>query len=132
MAYFVCGGASASKMESLGSGTRFDIKALYPNDYNRLTNENFFVEIKKINVSASGSGGYELPGNYATDEHTESASGSNSLNITPSYDDRTGILTINGLSTSTSPAARNTYGSVTAFVNINATASCDINVWIKL
>ena len=71
----------------LGTGTSFNIKTLFPNDYQNFTNSNFIVKFIKTNAT-----------NW-TDMRSKDGGASNtspSTSVTVSYNSKTGALTING------------------------------------
>jgi len=81
--------ATSSKIHYLGEGTIFDIKSLFPDKYNSLTEDNFIV--------GATSGPYTISGfyKYGNGEFKGAATG---FTISKSYDSETGILTTNGCS----------------------------------
>lgn len=82
--------ANNVKMESLGTGTShsYDMKALYPDEYQNFTVDDFVVEVK----SGSNSSKYSCSQcTLNNTDHTSSSSGSYSL--TKNYDATTGIFT---------------------------------------
>ncbi|MGM9834401.1 MAG: hypothetical protein ACI31M_01305, partial [Bacilli bacterium] len=75
-------GTTSAQVYSLGTGTSFDIKSKFPDDYANLTADNFIFEIKIINnkVCPGGTGTYGCT----------NVNG----NITKNYNSSTGLLTI--------------------------------------
>lgn len=88
--------AGGTKVYYLGTGTTFDIKSKFPNDYASLTINNFIVAYNSINVSTYYHGG----GSGVAGGYSESITKNGNLNITKSYNNSTGILSISGISNS--------------------------------
>lgn len=82
--------ANSVNIINLGSGTAIDVKSKLPNDYSRLSTNNFIVELVKI--TADG-------GARKTDDAIYPQFGTIDANATmsKSYNNSTGILTISGL-----------------------------------
>lgn len=72
------------KVVSLGSGTSFNIKNLYPTLYDKLTADNFFFRTAD---TASGTNGIRMNANATSREYAGFAVG-----IAKSYDSSTGVL----------------------------------------
>ncbi len=122
---------SVANVYYLGTGTSFDLKALFPNDYSKLTANNFLCVAKSVSVSANGKGGYEIHGGgYASDDHIQYTSGSKSSNISKSYSN--GVLTIGGYGASCSDSNNVNSGSVSAYGEISASASISFEVYVVL
>lgn len=123
--------SAISNVYYLGTGTSFDIRSKFPNDYSRLTANNFLCVAKNISVSANGKGGYEIHGgSYASDDHIQYTSGSKTSNVSKSYSN--GVLTIGGYNTSCSDNSTINSGSVTAYGELSASASITFDVYVVL
>lgn len=104
---------SGSSVYYLGTGTSFDIKTKFPDDYTNLTANNFIVEGTSVSSSASqGSLSWAI----------SSYSGSATASINKSYDASTGILTCNIQSSVTASVSGNNNGSR----NGSNTGSCKV------
>ena len=85
--YINTGGGGGSRIVYLGTGTSFNLSQILPNDYASLTADNFIVGSKSgTSLSTTLSFTKEKIGNYTTR--------CNGLNITPTYNPSTGMLTL--------------------------------------
>ena len=121
-----------NKVYYLGTGTSFNIKTLFPNQYSSLSTSNFIVEVNTLSTSGSSTGGaygvmYSSSGGGS--EIFASTSSSNTVTVSKSYNTSTGVLTISNLSTSSSNSSTNTSGAVTATDNVNTGSSVTIKVY---
>lgn len=74
----------------LGTGTSFNIKNLFPDDYTSLTSDNFIIGVtNKPEGGGAGAGGDGYSGSVAT-------GGSSSFTLSKSYSASTGVLEISG------------------------------------
>ncbi len=95
----------------LGTGTSFNVKSLFPNEWNQLTKDNFIVAPQGF--SATGSGSSDDAGNgYST---PISASTSTSSTLSKTYSD--GVLSIGNISGSNSNTATGSNKRCTAGVS---------------
>ena len=104
----------------LGTGTSFDIKSKFPDDYHRFTADNFIVGGSSGNVVAAKS-------------YTDGISGipvarANGFSISKSYDAQTGILTVSGntqqIRQGYDKAVNTTYG--------NAAQTIETSCWLVI
>ncbi len=104
----------------MGTGTSFDIKSKFPDDYHRFTADNFIVGGSSGNVVAAKS-------------YTDGISGipvarANGFSISKSYDAQTGILTVSGntqqIRQGYDKAVNTTYG--------NAAQTIETSCWLVI
>ena len=81
---------STTNVYYLGTGTSFNIKTKFPNDYQRFTNSNFIVKFVKTN--ATNWTGMRNKG----DRGDTSSNTSPDTNVSVSYNSSTGALTVSG------------------------------------
>ena len=87
-----------TQLYNLGTGTSIDIKSKFPDIYTSLSINNFIVAYNSITVSTYYYGG----GTTVASGYSASTTKNANLNITKSYNNSTGILTISGISNSVS------------------------------
>ena len=74
----------------LGTGTSFDIKSIFPDNYTSLTEDNFIIGVQRKDAGGNaGDGGTGHSGSVA-------AGGSTAFELSKSYNPSTGTLTISG------------------------------------
>ena len=104
----------------LGTGTSFDIKSKFPDDYHRFTADNFIVGGSSGNVVAAKS-------------YTDGISGipvarANGFSISKSYDAQTGILTVSG----NTQQIRQGYDKAVNITYGNAAQTIETSCWLVI
>ena len=107
--------ANSVNITNLGSGTSIDVKSKLPNDYSRLSTNNFIVELVKI--TADG-------GARNVDDSIYPQFGTIAANATmsKSYNNITGILTISGLECHNTSQTSGWVRYVNGYVTVNVYA----------
>lgn len=77
-----------SKIYYLGTGTSINVKNKLPNDYSRLTANNFIIGTKKLDAKQAQ---YQ-----SSTGRTHVTAGFNGFELTKSYNSSTGVLTLSG------------------------------------
>lgn len=92
MAWFPCNLNSnlGGKVYYLGTGTSFDIKSIFPDDYMKFTVDNFIVCQNKLSLSAKSS----MVARHPEFNRGDSASNTGTISPSYSYNASTGILSV--------------------------------------